>query len=163
MHPATRDRTAGITGKDGNYWFGSDRDYLYFSLPCHFTGCANEAALDVLIRAFARVLVDVYGKPRAFSLVFDDAPTITYIVRYATGIPFDRKWIGCSQFTLQLVADDPYGYEAEEVTSGTITASPGTLSVTGTGNVAAPCKICITNNGGSAIAGFTITIGGWTV
>jgi hypothetical protein len=81
MHPETRDRTMGVTGKDGNYWFDSDRGSLSFSLPCQFAGCASAAALDVLVRAFARVLVDVYGKPRAFSLVFDDAPTITYIVR----------------------------------------------------------------------------------
>jgi hypothetical protein len=163
MHPATRDRTAGVTGKDGNYWFASDRDSLNFSLPCDFRGCASAAALDVLVRAFARVLVDVYGKPRAFSLVFDDAPTVTYIVRYAGGVPFDRAWVGVSEFTLQLVADDPFGYNAEAVTSGTITTSPGTLTITGTGNVATPAKICITNNGASPIVGFTITIGGWTV
>jgi predicted phage tail component-like protein len=163
MLPPSRDRTTDITGKDGVYWFASDLGQRVFTLPCYFSGCATPSALDTLIKAFARVLVDVYGKPRSLSLVFDDAPTITYIVRYSGGVPFDRAWMGCSEFTLQLVADDPYGREAEEVTSGTITTSPGTLSVTGTGTVAAPCKICITNNGGSAIAGFTITIGGWTV
>lgn len=163
MLPATRDRTVEIPGRAGAYWFDSDVGQRQFSLPCDFRDCADAAALDVLIKAFARALVDVNGKPRALSLVFDDAPTITYTVRYSGEIPFDRQWVGCSEFTLSLVADEPYGREVEEVTSGTITTSPGVLSVTGTCTVASPAKICITNNGGSAIDGFTITIGGWTV
>jgi phage-related protein len=163
MLPATRDRTVEIPGRAGVYWFDSDVGQRTFSLPCDFRDCADAAALDTLIKAFARALVDVNGKPRALSLVFDDSPTITYTVRYSGEIPFDRQWVGCSEFTLSLVADEPYGREVEEVTSGTITTSPGVLSVTGTCTVASPAKICITNNGGSAIDGFTITIGGWTV
>lgn len=163
MLPATRDRTVEIPGRAGVYWFDSDVGQRTFSLPCDFRDCADAAALDTLIKAFARALVDVNGKPRALSLVFDDSPTITYTVRYSGEIPFDRQWVGCSEFTLSLVADEPYGREVEEVTSGTITTSPGVLGVTGTCTVASPAKICITNNGGSAIDGFTITIGGWTV
>ncbi|MFA5378748.1 MAG: phage tail domain-containing protein [Dehalococcoidia bacterium] len=163
MLPATRDRTVEIPGRAGVYWFDSDVGQRIFSLPCDFRDCADAAALDVLIKAFARALVDVNGKPKALSLTFDDSPTITYTVRYSGEIPFERAWCGVSEFTLNLVADEPFGREDEEVTTGTITTSPGTLSVTGTCTVASPCKICITNNGASPIAGFTVTIGGWTV
>jgi hypothetical protein len=104
------------------------------------------------------VLVDVYGKPRNLSLVFDDAPTITYTVRYAGEIPFDRAWVGVSEFTLNLVADEPYGAEAEQTDEATITTSGGTMIVTGSGTVSTPARLEITNNGASPITGFTITI-----
>ena len=158
MLPATRDRTAEIPGRSGSYWFDSDVGQRQFSLPCDFRDCADAAALDVLIKAFARVLVDVNGKPKALSLILDDAPTITYTVRYAGEIPFDRAWVGCSEFTLELVADDPFGYEAEQTTEATITASGGTMIVTGTGTISTPARIEITNNGAAPITGFVITI-----
>ena len=158
MLPETRDRTAEIPGRSGSYWFDSDLGQRRFSLPCDFRDCADAAALDVLIKAFARVLVDVYGKPRNLSLVFDDAPTITYTVRYAGEIPFDRAWVGCSEFTLNFIADEPYGAEAEQTDEATITTSGGTMVVTGTGTVSGPAILTITNNGGAPIAGFTITI-----
>jgi phage-related protein len=163
MLPETRDRTVEIPGRNGVYWFDSDVGQRTFSLPCDFRDCADAAALDARIRAFARVFTHVHGRPRQLALIFDDCPTLTYMVRYSGQIPFDRQWVGCSEFTLALTADEPYGREVEEVTSGTITTSPGVLSVTGTCTVASPAKICITNNGGSAIDGFTVTIGGWTV
>lgn len=158
MLPATRDRTAEIPGRNGAYWFDSDVGQRQFSLPCDFRDCTDAAALDVLIKAFARVLVDVSGKPKALSLIFDDAPTITYTVRYSGGVPFDRAWVGCSEFTLELVADDPFGYEAEQTTEETITTSGGTMIVTGTGTISTPARIEITNNGGAPITGFVITI-----
>jgi hypothetical protein len=104
------------------------------------------------------VLVDVNGKPKALSLIFDDAPTITYTVRYAGEIPFDRAWVGVSEFTLELIADDPFGYEAEQTTEETITTSGGTMIVTGTGTISTPARIEITNNGAAPITGFVITI-----
>lgn len=158
MLPSTRDRTAEIPGRNGVYWFDSDVGQRQFSLPCDFRDCADAAALDALIRAFARALTDVHGKPRRLSLVFDDAPTLTYAVRYAGGIPFDRAWVGCSEFTLDLVADDPYGYEAESTVTGTTTTSPGAISVISGGNVTTPARVCVTNNGAGDIDGFTITI-----
>jgi phage-related protein len=158
MLPETRDRTAEIPGRHGTYWFDSDLGQRRFSLPCMFADCADAAALDVLIKTFGRVLVDVNGKPKALSLIFDDAPTITYTVRYSGGIPFDRAWVGCSEFTLELIADDPFGYEAEQTTEATITTSGGTMIVTGTGTISTPARIEITNNGGAPITGFVITI-----
>lgn len=157
MLPETRDRTAEIPGKDGECWFSSDLGPRMFSLPCRFE-TTSPAALDTLIRAFARVLVDVHGKPRALSLVFDDAPTLTYTVRYSGQIPFDRAWVGCSQFSLNLVADDPFAYEAEDSTEATITTSGGLMEVISSGNVTTPAQISIQNNGAAPVTGFTITI-----
>ena len=157
--PETRDRTVEITGKAGAYWFDSDLGVRTFSLPCRFTGAADAAALDVLIRAFARVFVHVHGRPRQLALIFDDAPTVSYLVRYAGQIPFDRAWVGCSEFTLNLVADDPYAYEPEDATSISITTS-GTVAgtVTSSGNVETPAKFCLTNTGASPITGITIKV-----
>ncbi len=158
MLPATRDRTVEIPGRAGVYWFDSDVGQRTFSLPCDFRDCADAAALDTLIKAFARALVDVNGKPKALSLTFDDSPTITYTVRYSGEIPFERAWVGCSEFTLNLVADEPYGAETEQTTEATITTSGGTMIVTGTGTISTPARIEITNNGGAPITGFVITI-----
>ena len=158
MLPATRDRTVEIPGRAGVYWFDSDVGQRTFSLPCDFRDCADAAALDVLIKTFARALVDVNGKPRTLSLVFDDAPTITYTVRYSGEIPFDREWMGCSEFTLNLTADDPFGYAEEDTTTGSITASGAAVAVSSAGNIATPARISITNNGAAPVTGFTITI-----
>lgn len=158
MLPETRDRTAEIPGRHGTYWFDSDLGQRRFALPCQFADCADAAALDTLIKAFARVLVDVNGKPKALSLVFDDALTITYTVRYAGEIPFDRAWCGMPEFSLNLVADDPFGYEAEDTTDGTITTSGAGIAVASSGNVTTPAQVSIQNNGETPVDGFTITI-----
>jgi phage-related protein len=157
--PGTRDRAVEIPGRAGAYWFDSDLGQRTFSLPCRFTGAADAAALDTLIRAFARVFTHVRGRPRQLALIFDDAPTLSYLVRYNGQIPFDRAWVGCSEFTLELVADDPYAYEDEDATTHDITVSgvPG-VTVTSSGNVETPAEICITNNGGAPVAGFTIKV-----
>ena len=157
MLPETRDRVAEIPGKAGSYWFGSDAGVRTFSLPCRFE-TTDPAALDVLIRAFARILTDVFGKSRALLLSFDDSPTLSYMVRYAGQIPFDRAWVGCSEFTINLVSDDPFAYEAEDSTSATITTSGGSFTVASSGNISTPAKVCITNNGTVPVTGFTITI-----
>jgi phage-related protein len=159
MLPGTRDRTVEIPGRAGKYWFDSDIGAREFSLPCRFTGCADAAALDTLIRAFARIWVHCRGKPRTLELEFDDSPGLKYLVRYNGQIPFDRAWVGCSEFTLELIADDPYAYEEEDATSHDITTSgvPG-VTVTSSGNVETPAEFCITNNGGAAVSGFTIKV-----
>jgi len=157
MLSETRDRMVQIPGKAGNYWFDSDLGPRTFSLPCRFV-TTDPAALDVLIRAFAHVLTHVHGKPIQLALIFDDAPGLTYMVRYAGQIPFDRAWVGCSEFTLDLIADDPYAYEVEDSTSATITTSGGLFVVASSGNVGTPAKVCIKNNGAAPLTGFTITI-----
>lgn len=158
--PETRDRTVEIPGRAGTYWFDSDLGQRTFSLPCRFTGAADAAALDVLIRAFARVFTHVRGRPRQLELEFDDAPGLKYLVRYAGQIPFDRAWVGCSEFTLELVADDPYAYEPEDDTTISPVTTSGSVvgTVTSSGNVETPAEICITNNGAGPVAGFTIKV-----
>lgn len=158
--PSTRDRTVEIPGRAGTYWFDSDLGQRTFSLPCDFRNCADAAALDVLIRAFARIFTHVRGKPRQLSLIFDDSPALTYMVRYAGQIPFDRAWVGCSEFTLELIADDPYAYEPEDDTIITPVTTSGSIAgtVTSSGEVETPAEICITNNGGIAVDGFTIRV-----
>ena len=160
MLPGTRDRSVEIPGRAGAYWYDSDLGARVFSLPCRFVGAADAAALDVLIRAFARVFVHVRGRPRQLALIFDDAPTLTYMVRYAGQIPFDRAWVGVSEFSLNLIADDPYAYEEVDETTIAITES-GTVpgeTVTSSGNVETPAKFCFENTGGAAIDGFTVVV-----
>jgi predicted phage tail component-like protein len=158
--PSTRDRTVEITGRAGNYWFDSDLGPRTFSLPCRFTGCADAAALDVLIRAFARIFTHVRGKPRQLALIFDDSTDVSYMVRYNGQIPFDRAWVGCSEFTLELIADDPYAYEPEDDTTISPVTTSGSIAgtVTSSGEVETPAEICITNNGGAAVDGFEIKV-----
>jgi phage-related protein len=143
MLPGTRDRTIEIPGRAGLYWFDSDA-----------------AALDALIRVFARVLVHVYGRPRSLELEFDDSPGLKYLVRYNGQIPFDRAWCGCSEFTLDLIADDPYAYEPEDATTINITTSgsvPGT-AISSSGNIETPAEFCFTNNGANPVVGFTVKV-----
>jgi phage-related protein len=160
MLPGTRDRTIEIPGRAGLYWFDSDAGSRTFSLPCRFTGAADAAALDALIRVFARVLVHVYGRPRSLELEFDDSPGLKYLVRYNGQIPFDRAWCGCSEFTLDLIADDPYAYEPEDATTINITTSgsvPGT-AISSSGNIETPAEFCFTNNGANPVVGFTVKV-----
>ena len=158
--PGTRDRTVEIPGRAGAYWFDSDLGPRTFSLPCQFTGAADAAALDVLIRAFARVFTHVRGKPRQLALTFDDSTDVSYMVRYNGQIPFDRAWVGCSDFTLELIADDPYAYEKEDDTTISPVTTTGSIvgTVTSSGNVETPAEICVTNSGGADVDGFTITV-----
>jgi phage-related protein len=160
MLPGTRDRAVEIPGRAGTYWFDSDVGQRTFSLPCRFTGAADAAALDTLIRTFARIFTHVRGKPRTMEIEFDDAPGLKYLVRYAGQIPFDRAWVGCSEFTLELIADDPYAYEAEDNTTISPITTSGSVAgtVTSSGNVETPAEFCITNNGGAAVTGFTVKV-----
>jgi uncharacterized membrane protein len=59
---------------------------------------------------------------------------------------------------LELVADDPFGYEAEQTTEETITTSGGVMTVISTGTKSTSARLEITNNGAAPITGFTITI-----
>ncbi|MBW2632048.1 MAG: phage tail family protein [Deltaproteobacteria bacterium] len=160
MLPDTRDREIDILGRSGQYWTDSDAGIRMFSLPCMFDGSADAAALETLIRAFAVIFVDEDGRSKLLDLEFDDAPGLIYSVRYAGQIPFDRAWIGCSEFTLNLIADDPYAYQVdEEYDYESITTSPGTMTVTSDGNVSTPAILCVENTGGASITGgFSVKI-----
>lgn len=160
MLPETRDRTVEILGRPGQYWIDSELGVRSFSLPCHFSDCESASELETLVRAFGKFLVDAYGRPKTLKLIFDDNTDVYYNVRYSGQIPFERAWVGVSEFTLELVAEDPFAYETdEEYDYSTITTSGGSMTVTSSGNVATPATVCVTNNGGAEISdGFTITI-----
>lgn len=160
MLPGTRDTTAAVLNRPGQYWTGSELDTREFSLPCHFRDCTSAAALDTKIRSLARLFVDEAGRPKQVKLEFDDSPGWYYTVRYNGVIPFGRAWVGCIEFTLELIADDPYAYStSEEYDSATITTSGGSLEITSDGNVSTPAVVCVENTGATEITdGFTIAI-----
>ncbi|MFA5453454.1 MAG: phage tail domain-containing protein [Candidatus Methanomethylophilaceae archaeon] len=161
MLPGSIDRTADIPNRAGRLWIDSKLGPRTFSLPCQFATTSTDAAeLDTLTRTFARVLVDAYGRPKKFKLEFDDCPGWYYTAKYNGGIPFDRKWVGCSDFKLELIADDPFAYAADESSvMSTITTSGDSISIVSAGTVSTPAKICVKNTGSATITGgFTITI-----
>jgi len=158
--PGTKDRAVSVLARAGDYWIDSELGVRAFSLPCFFDRCADAATLDALVRTFAKALTDSYGRPKQLKLVFDDDADKYYLVRYSGQIPFDRKWAGVSDFVLELISDDPYAYEQdEEYDYSTITTSGGSMTVTSSGTVATPARVCVTNNGAAEITnGFTIKI-----
>lgn len=159
MLPGTRDRVAGVLNRAGQYWIDSDLDTREFSLPCQFYDCDSAADLDTKIRTFARLFVDETGRPKHLKIEFDDSPGWYYTVRYSGVLPFDRAWVGCIDFTLDLIADDPYAYQvSEEYNSMVITASGDSMTITSDGNVSTPAIVCVENTGGTTVNGFTIKI-----
>lgn len=159
MLPGTRDRTADVLNRAGQYWIDSELGVREFSLPCQFYDCDNAAELDTKIRTFARLFVDETGRPKQLKLEFDDSPGWYYTVRYNGRIPFDRAWVGAIDFELELIADDPYAhsiFEAEDIE--VITTDPHTWGITSDGTVSTPSRICITNNGATALSGIKLSI-----
>lgn len=159
MLPGSIDRTATVLNRPGNIWIDSKLGPRAFSLTCQFATTSSGAAeLDALIRTFARVLVDRYGNPKRVKLEFDDCPGWYYMVRYNGQIPFDRKWIGCSDFTLDFIADDPFTYACNEsFDTATITTSGSSFTVSTIGTVITPARVCIKNTGAAPVSGFTLT------
>lgn len=158
LAPNTHDRTDTIPGRAGQYWYGSDAGPREFNLTCRFYGHTSPRELDTLVHALASHLVNVHGRPRRLALVFDDSPELTYIVRYGGQISFDRAWLGHSEFDLELIADDPYGYRKPDYETKTITTSPGEFAIESLGNVSTPAKVSITNNGTTSINGFIVKL-----
>lgn len=160
MLPGTRDTTADVLNRPGQYWIGSELGPREISLPCRFRDCATAADLDTKVRTLARLLVDETGRPKQLKLELDDSPGWYYTVRYNGVIPFDRAWVGCVEFTLELIADDPYAYgTSEEYDHATITTSGGSFEITSDGTVSTPAVVCVTNTGATEITdGFTVRI-----
>ena len=159
MLPGTRDRTLKIAGRQGMITFGSDLDAREFNLPLAMIEPSTAAALQAVVRTFAAVLLDKTGKPKDVSLVFVKEPNKTYTVRYSGALSLARL-IGNThgEFTLPLIAADPYAYGSEVTTSETITTNPQTVTVQNDGDYATPPIIQLVNNGGAGITGITLTI-----
>jgi phage-related protein len=160
MLPGTRDRTADVLNRAGQYWVDSELGTRSFSLPCQFYDCDSAADLDAKIRTFARLFVDETGRPKQLKLEFDDSPGWYCTVRYNGAIPFDRAWVGAIDFSLELLADDPYAYGTdEEYDYATLTTSGGSIEITSDGNVSTPAILCVENIGVSEITdGFTLRV-----
>lgn len=158
--PKTRDSSVKIPGRPGRILFDSYLTARYFKLDLSMIEPATAAGLQVVVRAFAAVLLDKLGKPIDVSLVFVKEPAKTYTVRYSGKLPLARLIGGThGEFTLPLVAADPYAYGEEVETAATITASPQTMTVNNAGDYATPPVITATLSGASGnVTGFTLTI-----
>jgi len=153
---STRDRRVAIPGKPGSYDFGADLSHKVIRLPIEFVDCTTQAELQTAIRTLADHLLDDDGKPEEMELSFSWEPTKFYTVRYSGSAAIDRK-VETGRGVLEFVAHDPFAHSETKTTTGTYTASPGTVTVTNSGTLKTGCTIVLTNNSGAAISGFTLT------
>jgi phage-related protein len=158
QHPAlpeTRDRSVEIPGKHGAYDFGADLGVRNFELP-FLVNKFEKMDLQYMIRNFAALLVDPYGKPRTFKLIFAYEPDKFYMVRYSGSVPVDRL-VRMGNFVLPLTAFDPFAYfivPSDEITMGSdIPIMSDILWGTGLSGftITAPQTISIINNGNQVI------------
>jgi predicted phage tail component-like protein len=111
MSAPTRDYTMEIGGRHGAWDFGADLGPKPFSLPC--TLISNDpTSLQTAINDVTDHLFDATGRPKTMKLVFGESPEKYYMVRFSGNLPINRI-IGIGQFTLPLVAFDPYAYYME--------------------------------------------------
>ena len=154
--PPTRDRTIVVPGRHGAHDMGAEFEARPISIPCVFVYANDQEELEEYIRDLANHLLDVWGKPRELSLIFDAEPDKTYYVRYAGSLSIDRV-IFDGRFNLELVAYDPHAYGESKVEEKYLTESPGTVLLEVKGNTEAPPTITLTNEGANTIEGFTIS------
>lgn len=153
-----RDRRSYVPGRHGYVDYGADLRELVFDLVCVFAGATSQADLRDLGQTLAGILLDgETGRPAQLDLSFSDMPGLTWAVAYSGDL--DLAMIGpkVGQFTLELSAYDPFAREVEDETEATITTSPGSLTVTNSGNVPAPARYILKNTGAATIHGFTLT------
>jgi predicted phage tail component-like protein len=108
ISPDTVDYTTRIPGQHGAWDFGADLSPREFWLPCILKK-QTPAALQEAINTVSDHFYDATGRPKTLDLVFGDEPEKTYRVRIMGGISISRI-IGTGQFTLPLVAFDPFSY-----------------------------------------------------
>jgi len=155
---ATRERSGTVPGRHGRLDYGADLESMTFSLSCVFAGATSQAALRDLGQTLAGILLDgETGRPAQIELGFSDMPGLTWAVVYSGDLDLDMIGPRVGQFTLELSAYDPFAREAEDETEATITTSPGSLTVTNSGNVPAPARYILKNTGAATIHGFTLT------
>ncbi|WP_010278790.1 phage tail domain-containing protein [Paenibacillus senegalensis] len=154
--PGTNDKTLTIPGKNGAWDFGADMGTRLFSLDLAFI-TKDYVTLQQAISNFAAHLVDSYGKPRKLELRFDARPGQHFIVRYSGNLPIERI-AGFGQFTLPLVAFDPYARDnRESLLETTLTTSPYERIIVSNGNIRTEPVIVLTNQGSTTITNFRIT------
>jgi predicted phage tail component-like protein len=106
--PSTKDYTLEIAGRHGAWDFGADLERLEFALPV--TAMRKDAAtLQQTLRDLTAHLFDSNGRPKTMKLIFEEESDKYYNVRYSGSLPVDRL-LGIGEFTLPLVAFDPFSY-----------------------------------------------------
>src|SRR5690606_17785327 len=100
--PPTRDRLMEISGLNGVLDYGADTGARMFNLAMSFV-TRNSNELQVATEQLAALLLDGYGKPRQFKLVFDVNPDRYYLVRYKGSIDDIKRMRGLGRFTLPLI------------------------------------------------------------
>ena len=158
MLPRIRDRRSYVPGRHGFVDYGADMRELVFALRCAFAGATSQANLRDLGQVLAGLLLNAEtGRPAELELSFSDMTGLSWGVVYSGDL--DLKMLGpmVGEFTLEFSAYDPFAREVEDETEGTITTSPGSLTVTSSGNVPAPARYILKNEGVATIHGFTLT------
>jgi predicted phage tail component-like protein len=108
MSAPTRDYTMEIGGRHGAWDFGADLGPKPFSLPCTLIE-TDPTSLQTAIDDVTDHLFDATGRPKTMKLIFGESPEKYYMVRFSGNLPINRI-IGTGQFTLPLVAFDPFSY-----------------------------------------------------
>lgn len=103
--PGVRERTATVTGQDGEYDFGGDFDTRPFEWELKYI---NSERLHLLrdMKAFMGALLDERGKPKSVKLVYDEEPDKQYWVKYNGGTRLDLL-LHQVKFTLPMKAHKP--------------------------------------------------------
>lgn len=110
--PATRDLTLQVAGRDGLYYFGSTIAERQFQFPLVFPYEPDRIKLQEKVRALVDFLLDSKGRPRELQLEFDYDVGIAYTVRLLGSVDVERIF-STGQFTLTLVAYDPFAYSID--------------------------------------------------
>lgn len=111
--PATRNQTVTIPGRHGQYDFGAFFDSREFRLDCVTERQADYAEMKRRLSELSRLFIDEYGRPKMVKLRFGDAPDRYFNVRLGGVVPLERL-AKIGQFTLPLIAHDPYAYGEEQ-------------------------------------------------
>ena len=111
--PPTVDRTMLIPGRNGSRHFGSDLAARQFDFRCAIQS-ASAMELQQRVSELANFLIDDYGKPREMGLILLSQPDRYYTVRLSGDTSLDRI-VGYGEFTLSLIADDPYSYLVDPI------------------------------------------------
>lgn len=107
--PEKIDQTLSIPGRDGLFYFGSDLGVRQFEIPMIVKPQKSKMDLQKRLRELASFLIDGSGKPKLLELYFDYEPDKYYLVRL-NGRVAPERILTIGNFTMQLVAHDPYAY-----------------------------------------------------
>lgn len=108
MSAPLQPRSIKLTGQHGDYYFGSEIGGRVFTLPLVFPYELTRADLQQRLREFEGFLL-IDGEPRELKLKFDYRPDVIYTV-YVDGETGIERDYSLGFMTLNLVADDPFGY-----------------------------------------------------